>query len=153
MIALLQRVSHASVNVQGVQIARIDAGLLVFIGVQRFDGEAESEKLLEKVLNYRLFPDSSGRMNVSLRERRGGLLIVPQFTLAADTRSGTRAGFSTAAAAEQGMHLFDHFTELAAKRHPVTETGVFGAEMQVELVNDGPVTFWLEVRPPEPVNR
>jgi D-tyrosyl-tRNA(Tyr) deacylase len=147
MIALLQRVTHAQVVVAGELIGRIDRGLLVFLGVQRGDGAAESSRLLERVLTYRVFPDANGRMNRNVIEAQGGLLLVPQFTLAADTRSGTRPGFSTAASPEEGQRWFEHFVS-AARHHPLpVETGRFGANMQVTLTNDGPVTFWLEVPP------
>jgi D-tyrosyl-tRNA(Tyr) deacylase len=147
MIGLLQRVSHASVDVGGEQIAGIGAGLLVLVGVQPGDGEREADRLLERLLGYRVFPDSAGRMNLGLRDTGGGLLLVPQFTLAADTRSGMRPGFSTAAGPGTGERLFAYLSTAAARRHAVVATGRFGADMQVALVNDGPVTFWLEVRP------
>ena len=147
MIGLLQRVSQASVAVGGEQIAGIGAGLLVLVGVQPGDGEREADRLLERLLGYRVFPDSAGRMNLGLRDTGGGLLLVPQFTLAADTRSGMRPGFSTAAGPGTGERLFAYLATAAARRHTVVATGRFGADMQVALVNDGPVTFWLEVRP------
>lgn len=147
MIGLLQRVSQASVAVGGEQIAGICAGLLVLVGVQPGDGEREADRLLERLLGYRVFPDSAGRMNLGLRDTGGGLLLVPQFTLAADTRSGMRPGFSTAADPGTGESLFAYLASAAAHRHAVVATGRFGAHMQVALVNDGPVTFWLEVTP------
>jgi D-tyrosyl-tRNA(Tyr) deacylase len=147
MIGLLQRVSEASVSVAGEQIAGIGAGLLVLVGVQPGDGEREADRLLERMLGYRVFPDSAGRMNLGLRDTGSGLLLVPQFTLAADTRSGMRPGFSTAADPGTGERLFAYLAAAAAHRHAVVATGRFGADMQVALVNDGPVTFWLEVRP------
>ncbi|MET0985607.1 MAG: D-aminoacyl-tRNA deacylase [Steroidobacteraceae bacterium] len=148
MIALLQRVTQAQVSVDGTVIGRIGAGLMVLVGVQRGDGETESARLLERLLSYRVFADEAGRMNRSVLDVQGGLLLVPQFTLAADTRSGTRPGFSTAAPPEEGRRWFEHFLA-AARREPVqVEAGQFGADMQVSLTNDGPVTFWLEVRPP-----
>lgn len=147
MIALLQRVTHAHVSVDDAIIACIDLGLLVLVAVQRGDGEQQSLRLLERVLGYRVFPDAEGRMNRSVLDVGGGLLLVPQFTLAADTTKGTRAGFSSAAAPEEGKRLFEHFVA-RARSHPVqVETGQFGANMQVSLTNDGPVTFWLEVSP------
>jgi len=149
MIGLLQRVTRASVDVGGERIAEIGAGLMVLIGVQRGDSEREAERLLERLLGYRVFPDADGRMNLDVRQAGGGLLLVPQFTLAADTRSGTRPGFSTAAAPEEGRRLFDYLAALAERRHAPVATGRFGADMQVALVNDGPVTFSLEVRPAE----
>jgi len=147
MIGLLQRVSEASVSVAGEQIAGIGDGLLVLVGVQPGDGEREADRLLERLLGYRVFPDSAGRMNLGLRDTGGGLLLVPQFTLAADTRSGMRPGFSTAADPGTGERLFGYLAAAAAHRHAVVATGHFGVDMQVALVNNGPVTFWLEVRP------
>ncbi len=147
MIGLLQRVTHASVDVEGRCIASIGHGLLVLVGVQRDDSEHELERLLERLLGYRVFPDEQGRMNRDVRQAAGGLLLVPQFTLAADTRSGTRPGFSTAAAPDEGRRLFELMVERARERHDPVAAGRFGADMQVALVNDGPVTFSLEVRP------
>lgn len=147
MIALLQRVLTAHVDIDGVRIAGIDRGLLVLVGVHREDGEQQAERLLERLLGYRVFPDAEGRMNLGLCEAKGGLLLVPQFTLAAETRSGKRPGFSTAAGPEEGRRLFDYLVQQAQMRHAPVECGHFGADMQVSLVNDGPVTFWLEVNP------
>jgi D-aminoacyl-tRNA deacylase len=147
MIGLLQRVSSASVTVEGHAVGQIARGLLVLIGVQRGDSEAQADRLLERLLTYRVFPDEAGRMNRSLQEVRGGLLLVSQFTLAADTSKGTRPGFSPAAEPAEGRRLFDYITQKARERHSVVQTGEFGANMQVSLVNDGPVTFWLEVAP------
>ncbi|SFF24658.1 D-tyrosyl-tRNA(Tyr) deacylase [Fontimonas thermophila] len=144
MIGLLQRVSEASVSVGGHRIAAIGPGLLVLVGIQRSDGEAQAERLLDRVLGYRVFADDRGRMNRSLRDHGGGLLLVPQFTLAADTHSGTRAGFSTAAPPEQARRLFEWLVTRAQHLWPTVGSGIFGADMQVGLVNDGPVTFWLE---------
>ena len=144
MIGLLQRVSEASVRVDDQIVGTIGAGLLVLIGIQPHDDEVSAGRLLERLLNYRVFADDTGRMNRSLRDTGGGLLLVPQFTLAADTRSGTRAGFSTAAPPEQARRLFAHLLALARDAHPQVASGVFGADMKVALVNDGPVTFWLE---------
>ncbi len=144
MIALLQRVSSASVRVGGECIGAIEAGLLVLIGVQPADDEQAAQRLLERLLAYRVFPDAQGRMNLSLADTAGGLLLVPQFTLAADTRKGNRPGFSTAAPPEQAERLFLRFCELARAAHRRVETGRFGADMQVALVNEGPVTFWLQ---------
>jgi D-tyrosyl-tRNA(Tyr) deacylase len=149
MIGLLQRVSEASVTVNGQAVGRIGRGLLVLVGVQRGDSEREADRLLERLLTYRVFPDDEERMNRSLLDIGGGLLLVPQFTLAADTRKGTRPGFSRAAEPAEGRRLFDYITSQALRRHSTVETGVFGANMQVALVNDGPVTFWLEVAPSE----
>jgi D-tyrosyl-tRNA(Tyr) deacylase len=144
MIGLLQRVSSARVVVDGETTGAIDAGLLVLVGVQRHDDEARATRLLERLLGYRVFTDDEGRMNRSLRDIGGGLLLVSQFTLAADTGKGTRPGFSTAAEPGRARELFDHLVTLARQAHPVVATGRFGANMQVSLTNDGPVTFWLE---------
>jgi D-tyrosyl-tRNA(Tyr) deacylase len=147
VIGLLQRASHAEVVVHGACIGGIGQGLLVLAGVERGDGEPEADRLLERLLAYRVFADSDGKMNLSLRDVEGGLLLVPQFTLAADTRKGTRPGFSTAAAPEDGARLFDYLVRRARESHPDVATGRFGADMQVSLTNDGPVTFWLHVKP------
>ncbi len=147
MIGLLQRVSSAQVAVRGESIGSIGAGLLVLVGVERGDGEAQADRLLERLLTYRVFADIEGRMNLSLQDIAGGLLLVPQFTLAADTRKGTRPGFSPAAAPQEGERLFDYLVARARDSHPVVQTGAFGADMQVSLTNDGPVTFWLRVEP------
>ena len=146
MIALLQRVTQASVEVDGATVGAIGAGLLALVGVQPHDGEAQAQRLLERMLGYRMFADAHGRMNRSLADTGGGLLLVSQFTLAADTRSGMRAGFSTAAEPAAAQHWFERLVELARQRHAGVEIGRFGAHMQVRLVNDGPVTFWLEAR-------
>ena len=148
MIGLLQRVTQASVTVEGAIIGAIGRGLLVLVGVQAGDTAAQGERLLERLVTYRVFADDTGRMNHSLEETGGGLLLVPQFTLAADTHKGTRPGFSTAAAPELGRERFAALVALAEARLPGrVATGQFGADMQVALVNDGPVTFWLEVKP------
>jgi D-tyrosyl-tRNA(Tyr) deacylase len=144
MIALIQRVTQAEVRVQTRVTGAIGLGALAFIGVQREDTESDADRLLERVLGYRIFADDQGRMNQDLRTVKGGLLLVSQFTLAADTRSGTRPGFSTAAAPERARELFDYLLNRARASHPEVATGEFGADMQVSLVNDGPVTFWLE---------
>jgi D-aminoacyl-tRNA deacylase len=144
VIALLQRVTEAGVEVEGRSIAAIGRGLLALVGVERGDTEAQAERLLERVLGYRVFPDAQGKMNLSLADIQGELLVVPQFTLAADTRSGTRPGFSSAASPEEGKRLFELFVAKANQKMKV-ETGSFGADMKVSLVNDGPVTFWLQV--------
>ena len=146
MIALVQRVVEAAVAVDGAVVGAIGPGLVALVGVERGDGEAEAARLAERVLGYRMFPDREGKMNRSLMEIRGELLAVPQFTLAADTRSGARPSFSSAASPDEGRKLFDHFAALAAARVSV-KTGRFGAHMKVSLVNDGPVTFWLQVAP------
>ena len=147
MIGLLQRVTRAQVEVGGECVAAIDRGLLVLVGVQQRDTESGADRLLERLLGYRVFPDAGGRMNLGVGEVSGGLLLVPQFTLAADTRSGMRPGFSTAAGPDDGRRLFDYLVQQAQMRHARVESGRFGADMQVALVNDGPVTFWLEVNP------
>lgn len=144
MIGLLQRVRRAAVEVAGETVASIGPGLLVLVGVQRGDGEAQGQRLLERLLGYRVFADDQGRMNLSLRDIGGGLLLVPQFTLAADTTKGSRAGFTTAAEPAQAKILFEALLVQARREWPGTGSGVFGADMQVSLVNDGPVTFWLE---------
>ena len=149
MIALLQRVTRAEVRVAEISAGAIDAGLLALIGVERGDTEREAEDLLERLLAYRVFPDADSKMNLSLKQVSGGLLLVPQFTLAADTRAGLRPSFTPAAGPEQGRRLFDYLVQQARARHPKVQAGRFGAHMQVELVNDGPVTFWLQVPPRE----
>jgi D-aminoacyl-tRNA deacylase len=147
MIGLLQRVREARVSVEGRELGAIGAGLLVLVGVEQGDDESSAARLLERLLSYRVFGDAQGRMNLSLREVGGGLLLVSQFTLVADTRKGTRPSFSSAADPQTGRRLFDQLVALARAAHPEVATGEFGADMQVSLVNDGPVTFWLEVRP------
>jgi D-tyrosyl-tRNA(Tyr) deacylase len=145
MIGLLQRVSEASVRVDDEVIARIGAGLLVLIGIQPQDDERSAQRLVDRLLTYRVFADAQGRMNRALRDTGGGLLLVPQFTLAADTRRGTRPGFSTAAPPAQARLLFAALVRHARHAHAEVGSGSFGADMKVALVNDGPVTFWLEV--------
>jgi len=144
VIALIQRVSEAQVRVDGGLVGAIERGMLALIGVRRGDEEAAVERLLERLLAYRIFPDAQGRMNLSLREVGGGLLLVPQFTLAADTKKGTRAGFSAAAAPLEAARLFAQLVTRAREAYAPVSAGVFGAHMHVSLVNDGPVTFWLE---------
>ncbi len=144
MIALLQRVAWARVEVDGQIIGAIDRGLLVLVGVQKGDTLARTDRLLERLLGYRVFPDTQDRMNLSLRDIDGALLLVPQFTLAADTRKGTRASFTSAAPPDEGERLFDALLARAFGEHPHVAAGRFGADMQVSLLNDGPVTFWLE---------
>jgi D-aminoacyl-tRNA deacylase len=144
MIALVQRVSEARVSIDGAVVGAIGRGVLALIGVRRGDDEAAAERLLERVLSYRIFPDNSGRMNLCVRDVAGGLLLVPQFTLAADTHKGTRAGFSTAAEPEAARRLFTLLADRARAVYAPVSAGVFGARMQVALINDGPVTFWLE---------
>ncbi len=143
MIGLLQRVSAARVAVDGETVGEIARGILVLVGVERADDEARAQRLLERLLGYRVFSDSDGKMNRSVREIDGGVLLVPQFTLAADTQKGMRASFTSAADPETGKRLFDYLVTEARRAHPAIATGVFGADMQVTLTNDGPVTFWL----------
>ena len=147
MIGLLQRVTQAWVSVGETRIGEIGPGLMVLVGVERGDSADQAQRLLERLLGYRVFEDEQGRMNRSLEDIGGGLLLVPQFTLAADTRKGTRASFTPAAEPELGERLFMALLELARERHRPVAAGRFGADMQVGLVNDGPVTFWLQARP------
>ena len=151
MIGLLQRVSAARVIVDDDTVGAIDCGLLVLVGVESGDTAVEMEKLLERLLDYRVFADGDGKMNLSLRQTQGGLLLVPQFTLAADTRKGLRPGFSTAAQPETGRLLFEAMVARARALHPRVAQGAFGEHMEVTLTNDGPVTFWLQVRAPESI--
>ena len=144
MIALLQRVTEASVAIGGENVASIGKGILALVGIEKSDGDAEAQRLAERVLGYRIFPDAAGKMNLSLKDIGGELLAVPQFTLVADTNSGTRPSFSSGAAPEPGERLFLHFVEKAGAR-----AGRFGADMKVSLVNDGPVTFWLRIASPD----
>jgi D-tyrosyl-tRNA(Tyr) deacylase len=144
MIALLQRVSSAKVEIEENSVGAIGPGLLVLLGVRPADDEATALKLLGRLVHYRVFEDEAGKMNLSLIQVKGQLLLVPQFTLAADTAKGLRPGFSTAAPPEQAGRLFDFFVQAARERLGQVETGVFGADMQVSLTNDGPVTIWLE---------
>jgi D-tyrosyl-tRNA(Tyr) deacylase len=149
VIGLLQRVSTARVAVAGEVIAAIDRGIMVLVGVERGDGSRQADRLLERLLGYRVFADADGKMNLSVRDIGGGLLLVPQFTLPADTRKGMRPSFTPAAPPEQGQRLFDYLAARASAAHPRVATGRFGADMQVSLTNDGPVTFWLRVAPEE----
>lgn len=144
MIGLVQRVSEASVAIDGDVVGRIGRGLLVLVGVQRDDTERDVQRLAGRILGYRVFPDAEGRMNRSVSDEDGGLLLVPQFTLAADTKKGTRASFTKAAEPARGEAYFEKLVGICRERHGTVETGRFGADMQVSLVNDGPVTFWLE---------
>ena len=150
MIALIERVAGANVKVAGDPVGVIGAGILALIGVERGDTELEALLLAERVVNYRIFADAEGKMNLSLKDVHGQLLAVPQFTLAADTNSGARPSFSSAAGAETAERLFKSFVEKAEEWLPRVATGRFGANMQVTLVNDGPVTFWLQVSPKKP---
>lgn len=145
MIGLIQRVSEASVVVEGQIVGQIGSGLLVLVGVERKDNETTALRLLDRLLGYRVFPDEEGKMNLSLTDIGGELLLAPQFTLAADTRKGTRPSFSSAAPPDLGKSLFEFFVAKAQARHPKVATGKFGADMKVNLINDGPVTFWLQV--------
>lgn len=147
MIGLLQRVSQASVVVEGQSVAAIDLGLLVMVGVEVGDGAAQAARLLERLLAYRVFPDREGRMNLDVREAGGSLLLVPQFTLAADTRKGNRPGFSRAADPGLGQELFEQLVDLGRTAAVPVVAGRFGATMQVNLSNEGPVTFWIRVSP------
>ncbi len=150
MIGLLQRVSSASVEVDTKTAGSIGKGLLVLVGVERGDSQAQADRLLERLLGYRVFEDEGGKMNLSLRDVRGGLLLVPQFTLAADTGKGMRPSFSPAAAPKEGQQLFEYLLGRAREHHAPVASGIFGASMRVTLVNEGPVTFWLRA-PPTPV--
>lgn len=145
MISIIQRVTTAHVAVSGQIISKIDTGILALVAVEKEDSEKNAERLLERILNYRIFPDDSGRMNLSLCDVNGGLLLVPQFTLAADTRKGNRPSFTKAAPPLHGKKLFCYLQELALTLYPSVQFGCFGADMQVALVNDGPVTFSLRV--------
>ena len=147
MIALIQRVSEASVQIGGEVVGAIGPGILALVAVEARDTPAAVDRTLERLLGYRVFPDAEGRMNLSLRDTGGGLLLVPQFTLAADTHKGMRPSFSSAAPPELGTELFELLLVRARAAHPAVAAGRFGADMQVALVNDGPVTFWLQTRP------
>ncbi|AVS93440.1 D-tyrosyl-tRNA(Tyr) deacylase [Paracidovorax avenae] len=148
MMGLLQRVREARVDIDGATVGRIGPGLLVLVCAERGDTEAEADRLLDKLLKLRIFADEAGKMNRSVQDTGGGLLLVSQFTLAADTRGGNRPSFTQAAAPEDGRRLYGHFVERARSLHPLVETGRFAAEMQVHLVNDGPVTIPLRIAPP-----
>jgi D-tyrosyl-tRNA(Tyr) deacylase len=144
MIGLIQRVTHASVSVENTVCGEINQGIMLLLGIQRDDDLTQADRLLEKILNYRIFADSNGKMNLSLRDINGGLLIVSQFTLAADTKKGLRPSFTSAAAPEDAEALYNHFTARAKNIHQDTQCGIFAANMQVSLCNDGPVTFSLQ---------
>ena len=148
MIGLLQRVSSARVDIGPDTIGAIGTGLMVLIGVERGDTERTGDRLVERLVGYRVFPDDHGKMNLSVADVGAGLLLVPQFTLPADTRKGARPSLSGAAPPDEGERLFDHVVRRARALHPLVETGRFGAHMQVSLTNDGPVTFTLRVAPP-----
>ena len=145
MIGLLQRVTQANMMVDGETVGAIERGLMVLIGVEKEDAEAQADRLLNRLLSYRVFPDADDKMNLSLRDVQGGLLLIPQFTLAADTRKGARPSFSSAASPEQAQQLFHYLITQAKDLYPIVATGQFGADMQVSLINDGPVTFSLQV--------
>ena len=144
MIALLQRVTEAAVRIDGATVGEIGTGLMVLVGVHRDDEDKDIGRLAERILGYRVFPDADGKMNRSLTDIHGGLLLVPQFTLAADTKKGMRASFTRAAAPDKGARYFDSLVRICRDRLGNVQTGRFGADMQVSLVNDGPVTFWLQ---------
>ena len=144
MIGLIQRVSEASVTIKSEQVATIGTGIMLLLGVEKEDDEQKADRLLQRVLNYRIFPDEQGRMNCSLLDKGHELLIVPQFTLPADTRKGNRPGFSKGAPPELGQALFDYFCAEAKQKTGALHRGQFGADMKVGLINDGPVTFWLQ---------
>lgn len=148
MIGLLQRVTRAHVEVRGETVGAIGPGLLALVCAVRGDDERSAERLLERILNYRVFADREGKMNLSLRDIKGGLLLVPQFTLAADTHKGNRPSFTPAAPPQEGERLFGFIVTQARAAHAVVAAGRFGADMQVSLTNDGPVTIWLQVDPP-----
>jgi D-aminoacyl-tRNA deacylase len=151
LIALIQRVTRANVSVDGEIVGEIQRGILALVGVRKGDDQSSADRLLERVLAYRIFPDAQDRMNLSIQDiPNGGLLLVPQFTLAADTHKGTRAGFSTAAPPDVARGLFEYLLSRARATQVTVASGVFGANMQVALVNDGPVTFWLETPAPAP---
>ncbi|KEI70699.1 D-aminoacyl-tRNA deacylase [Endozoicomonas elysicola] len=145
MKGLIQRVKHASVVVDGETVGEIGTGILLLLGIEKGDDSALADKLLDKVLKYRIFSDEQGKMNLGLKDVGGGLLIVSQFTLVADTRKGLRPSFSSGASPEQGERLYNYFVEQAQELHQEVATGRFGADMKVSLLNDGPVTFMLEV--------
>lgn len=147
MIALIQRVSEAAVHVNGNVVGKISTGILALVGVEKGDSEKQADRLLERVLAYRIFPDEQDRMNLDVRQAGGNLLLVSQFTLAANTNKGNRPSFTSAAPPDEGERLFDYFVEKARSILPGTQTGRFGADMKVSLLNDGPVTFWLQVPP------
>jgi D-tyrosyl-tRNA(Tyr) deacylase len=147
MIALLQRVSEAAVHVNEKMVGETNKGLLALIGVERGDSEKQANRLLQRVLAYRMFPDDADRMNINVQQAGGGLLLVPQFTLAADTNRGNRPSFTPAAEPSEGRRLFEYLVQQARLEMNDVATGIFGADMKVSLVNDGPVTFWLQVSP------
>lgn len=145
MKALIQRVSSSQVNVSGKKVGSIEKGLLVFLGLEKQDTRPMAEKMINKIISYRVFPDQNQKMNLSLQDINGEILVISQFTLAADTKNGTRAGFSTAMPPADAERLYDYFVEITKSSSLKVETGIFGADMKVSLINDGPVTFLLEV--------
>ncbi|SJM92082.1 D-tyr-tRNA(Tyr) deacylase [Crenothrix polyspora] len=145
MITIIQRVTNAKVSVNNQDIGKINTGIMALVAVEKKDTEKDADRLLERILNYRIFSDAAGKMNLSVRDINGGLLLIPQFTLAADTKSGNRPSFTPAATPERGQQLFQYLQHIAHSNHPNVEFGQFGADMQVSLVNDGPVTFTLTV--------
>ena len=145
MKALIQRVSSSQVNVFGKKVGSIEKGLLVFLGLEKQDTRPMAEKMINKIISYRVFPDQNQKMNLSLQDINGEILVISQFTLAADTKNGTRAGFSTAMLPADAESLYDYFVEITKSSSLKVETGIFGADMKVSLINDGPVTFLLEV--------
>jgi len=149
MIGLLQRVSSAQVSINNQIVARIGTGLLVLVGIEKCDTQQQADRLLDRILGYRVFPDKEDKMNLSLAELNHGLLLVPQFTLSADTKKGMRPSFSSAAAPELGEKLFEYLVSCARQKHTIVDSGRFGADMQVSLTNNGPVTFWLQIPPGE----
>ena len=145
MITIIQRVTQAQVCIAGVQVGKIEQGIIALVAIEKLDTEKSAQRLFERIINYRIFPDQQNRMNLNLQTIQGGLLLVPQFTLAADTNSGNRPSFTPAATPEKGGQLFNYFVSHAKCSYPYVETGQFGADMQVSLTNDGPVTFTLKV--------
>jgi len=145
MLTIIQRVTDAQVVVDNITLGKINQGIMALVAIEKEDTEKEAKRLLERILNYRIFADENDKMNLSLRDINGGLLLIPQFTLAANTQSGNRPSFSTAASPEKGLSLFNYFCDQAAAIYPSTEFGQFGADMKVSLTNDGPVTFSLKV--------
>ncbi len=145
MITIIQRVSQAQVSIAGTEVGKIERGIMALVAVEKLDTEKSARRLLERILNYRIFPDAEGRMNLNLQAIEGGLLLIPQFTLAADTNSGNRPSFTAAATPEHGKAIFNYFIEHAKNNYRSIALGQFGADMQVSLTNDGPVTFTLKV--------
>jgi len=144
MLTIIQRVTQAQVVVDNITLGKINQGIMALVAIEKEDTEKQAKRLLERILNYRIFADENDKMNLSLRDIQGGLLIIPQFTLAANTQSGNRPSFSTAASPEKGLSLYKHFSALALQTYPSTQFGQFGADMKVSLTNDGPVTFTLK---------